>query len=85
MLFNGQEDLNHEKAFNELKESFCKGMRDNFINEFNKIINLWEVFFESPFLNEEENNLYLDSETFLEYNAFDNLYIFFLFNFKYFF
>ena len=74
MLFNGQEDLNHEKAFNELKESFCKGMRDNFINEFNKIINLWEVFFESPFLNEEENNLYLDSETFLEYNAFDNLY-----------
>jgi hypothetical protein len=49
-------------------------MRDSFAKEFNTVVNLWGFFFESEILDENQYNLYLDSETFTKFDAFKHLY-----------
>ena len=73
-LFEGQKNLNEIDAFTLCSECISKGMRDSFAREFNSVVNMWAVFFESNFLNDEKYNLYLDSDTFLNYDPFDHLY-----------
>ena len=73
-LFNNQEDLNEIDAFSLCRTSLAKGMRDTFANEFNNMVEMWEIFFQSDLLDEKKYNLYLDSDTFLHYDAFTKLY-----------
>lgn len=73
-LFNNQEDLNEIDAFELCKNSLAKGMRDTFANEFNNMVEMWEIFFQSDLVDEKKYNLYLDSDTFLNYDAFKKLY-----------
>ena len=74
LLFEGQKDLNEIDAFNLCSECISKGMRDSFAKEFNAVVNLWGFFFESELLDETQYNLYLDSETFTNFDAFKFLY-----------
>ena len=72
-LFEGQKDLNEIDAFNLCSECISKGMRDSFAKEFNTVVSLWGFFFESELLDENQYNLYLDSETFAKFDAFKYL------------
>ena len=72
-LFEGQKDLNEIDAFNLCSECISKGMRDSFAKEFNTVVSLWGFFFESELLDENQYNLYLDSETFTKFDAFKYL------------
>ena len=74
LLFEGQKDLNEIDAFKLCSECISKGMRDSFAKEFNTVVNLWGFFFESEILDENQYNLYLDSETFTKFDAFKHLY-----------
>ena len=69
-LFTNQEDLNEIDAFSLCRQSLSKGLRDVFAMEFNNMVEIWEVFFESHLLDEKKYNLYLDSETFMTYDPF---------------
>ena len=72
-LFEGQQDLNEIDAFKLCSECISKGMRDSFAKEFNSLVNIWGLFFESETLDEAKFNLYLDSETFNNFDAFKHL------------
>ena len=72
-LFEGQKDLNEIDAFNLCCTCISQGMRDSFAKEFNTVVSVWEFFFESDILDENQYNLYLDSETFTKFDAFKHL------------
>jgi hypothetical protein len=72
-LFEGQKSLNEIDAFKLCTECISKGMRDSFAKEFNTVVSVWEFFFESDLLDETQYNLYLDSETFTKFDAFQHL------------
>ena len=72
-LFEGQQDLNEIDAFNLCSECISKGMRDSFAKEFNSLVSIWGYFFESEILDESKFNLFLDSETFNNFDAFQHL------------
>ena len=72
-LFEGQQDLNEIDAFNLCSECISKGMRDSFAKEFNALVSIWGYFFESEILDEAKFNLFLDSETFNNFDAFQHL------------
>ena len=78
-LFEGQQDLNEIDAFNLCSECISKGMGDSFAKEFNTVVGLWGFFFESEILDESKYNLYLDSETFIKFDAFNYLHSDFIF------
>jgi hypothetical protein len=72
-LFDNQEDLNEIDAFTLCRQTLSKGLRDVFAMEFNNMVEMWEVFFKSHLLDENKYNLYLDSETFINYDPFLDL------------
>ena len=72
-LFEGQKNLNEIDAFKLCTECISQGMRDSFAKEFNTVVSVWEFFFESDLLDETQYNLYLDSETFTKFDAFQHL------------